>query len=102
MPPLNLSYATAIHISEKCGEAASGWKVLYRGLLATQTHPADLEALEMVTPEWLLAFLFANRAVSGGSGNQKFSFYVVPWKGQDGLPEVLSQYVSQLLVPGTH
>jgi WD repeat-containing protein 48 len=98
VPPVFLNPVTSIFISQASSEAASGWSPVYRGLFSTQMEDEDLYLLEHELPDWVAEFLLANKVngVAGGAGvpSQKFSFMVVPWKGDDEgdeyLPDLLS------------
>lgn len=78
-PPISYDPRTAIIISESTQDTGS-WQVVYRGLVSTTS--ADVEAIEVISPVWLLDFLMLGKMtqqVSPGAG--KVSFVLQPWKG---------------------
>ncbi|KAG8688885.1 hypothetical protein FRC08_011213 [Ceratobasidium sp. 394] len=89
VPPIAFPPNTAITISEATADA-SGWMAVFAG--STGTLGADVEALEMAIPGWLLEFLLAGRlnVPQGGGAGQKMGFMLLPWKGgKEVLPELV-------------
>ncbi|KAG9093864.1 hypothetical protein FRC06_011334 [Ceratobasidium sp. 370] len=89
VPPIAFPPNTAITISEATADA-SGWMAVFAG--STGTLGADVEALEMAIPGWLLEFLLAGRlnVPQGGGAGQKMGFTLLPWKGaKEVLPELI-------------
>ncbi|EUC54390.1 WD repeat protein C31A2,14, putative, partial [Rhizoctonia solani AG-3 Rhs1AP] len=82
---------TIVTISEMTTSAeASGGMVLFSGSVGTLG--ADVEALEMVLPGWLLEYLLSGRfnLPPSGAAGQKMGFLLLPWKGgQVVLPELV-------------
>ncbi|KAG9120963.1 hypothetical protein FRC07_003284 [Ceratobasidium sp. 392] len=89
VPPVTFPPNTAITISEATADA-SGWMALFAG--SAGTLGADVEALEMAIPGWLLEYLLAGRLsipLSAAAG-QKIGFMLLPWKGaKEVLPELV-------------
>jgi hypothetical protein len=55
---------------------------------------ADVEALEMALPGWLLEYLLAGRFIlpPSGTAGQKMGFLLLPWKGgKEILPELVGR-----------
>ncbi|KAF8698352.1 hypothetical protein RHS03_07615, partial [Rhizoctonia solani] len=90
-PPVNFPPHTIVTISEMTASAeASGGMVLFSGSVGGLG--ADVEALEMALPGWLLEYLLANRFTlpPSGAAGQKMGFLLLPWKGdRDVLPELV-------------
>ncbi|KAG8737941.1 hypothetical protein FRC10_007521 [Ceratobasidium sp. 414] len=89
VPPIAFPPNTAITISEATADA-SGWMAVFAG--STGTLGADVEALEMAIPGWLLEFLLAGRlgVAQGAGAGQKMGFMLLPWKGaKEVLPELI-------------
>ncbi|KAH7323334.1 hypothetical protein B0J17DRAFT_683001 [Rhizoctonia solani] len=90
-PPVTFPPNTIVTISEMTASAeASGGMVLFSGPVGTLG--ADVEALEMVLPSWLLEYLLASRfnIPPSGAAGQKMGFLLLPWKGgKEVLPELV-------------
>ncbi|KAJ1305523.1 hypothetical protein OPQ81_000530 [Rhizoctonia solani] len=82
---------TIVTISEMTASAeASGGMVLFSGSVGTLG--ADVEALEMALPGWLLEYLLTGRfnIPPSGVAGQKMGFLLLPWKGgKEVLPELV-------------
>jgi WD repeat-containing protein 48 len=90
-PPVSFPPNTTITISEATADT-SGWMVLFSGSVGALG--ADVEALEMTLPGWLLEYLLAGRLniPQGGTAGQKLGFMLVPWKGgREVLPELVGR-----------
>ncbi|KAG8753415.1 hypothetical protein FRC12_011551 [Ceratobasidium sp. 428] len=89
VPPVIFPPNTAVTISEATADA-SGWMALFAG--STGTLGADVEALEMAIPGWLLEYLLAGRlsVPPSAAAGQKLGFMLLPWKGaKEILPELV-------------
>ncbi|CAE6493686.1 unnamed protein product [Rhizoctonia solani] len=90
-PPVVFPPNTIVTISEMTASAeASGGMVLFSGSIGTLG--ADVEALEMVLPDWLLEYLLAARfnTPPSNAAGQKMGFLLLPWKGgNEVLPELV-------------
>jgi hypothetical protein len=90
-PPILFPPNTAVTISEATADA-SGWMAVFAG--STGTLGADVEALEMAIPGWLLEYLLAGKlnVPQGGAAVQKMGFMLLPWKGaKEVLPELVGR-----------
>lgn len=103
-PAINYDGQTAILISESPPsqhDSTGAWHVVYRGLVSTTI--ADVEALELLAPPWLVDLLLANRlslannAAATTQAGAKISFTLQPWKpkgAREGLTSPLSPSAS--------
>ncbi|QRV93413.1 WD repeat-containing protein [Ceratobasidium sp. AG-Ba] len=88
-PPILFPPNTAVTISEATADA-SGWMAVFAG--STGTLGADVEALEMAIPGWMLEYLLAGRLSipPSAAASQKLGFMLIPWKGgKEVLPELV-------------
>ncbi|KZT30117.1 WD40 repeat-like protein [Neolentinus lepideus HHB14362 ss-1] len=92
-PHLSLAPNTSLVIAE---EAASGWKTLYKGSVASTGN--DMKALEEAMPFWLLEYLLANRVTPIPVSKVSFILLPYPARGPDEerLPELLNTAQSKL------
>ncbi|MCO5549016.1 hypothetical protein L7F22_002482 [Adiantum nelumboides] len=90
-PAINYDGQTALLISESPLsqlDSTGAWQVVYRGLVSTTS--ADVEALELLSPTWLVDFLLTNRlslannATATTQASAKISFTLQPWKLKAG------------------
>ncbi|CAE6451253.1 unnamed protein product [Rhizoctonia solani] len=90
-PVVSFPPHTIVTISEMTASAeASGGMVLFSGSVGALG--ADVEALEIALPGWLLEYLLAGRFTlpQSGAAGQKMGFLLLPWKGgRDILPELV-------------
>ncbi|CAE6446138.1 unnamed protein product [Rhizoctonia solani] len=90
-PTVTFPPHTTVTISEMTASAeASGGMVLFSGSVGSLG--ADVEALEMALPGWLLEYLLAGRFIlpPSGTAGQKMGFLLLPWKGgNEVLPELV-------------
>ena len=81
-PPINFPSTTALLISEESKDAGA-WVVTYRSQVSHTE--ADMEALEMNSPLWLLDYLFTSR--TRVKDPVKLTFILEPVEGS-GLKEM--------------